>query len=73
MGGIRLSRAWQEIYEGAQQERLLEGVIERLQIALSADSQNPSIVLALAEAYFYRGNLDLALRNFRRPASTLRR
>ena len=55
-----------EIYEGAQQERLLEGVIDRLQVMLRTDSRNPSLVLSLAESYFYRGNLDLALRNFKR-------
>ena len=65
-GRDTLIQSMAEIYEGAQQKRLLEGVIERLQMTLGADSQNPSIVLALAEAYFYRGNLDLALRNFRR-------
>ena len=65
-GRDTLIQSMAEIYEGAQQKRLLEGVIERLQMTLSADSQNRSIVLALAEAYFYRGDLDLALRNFRR-------
>ena len=54
-----------EIYEGAQQERLFEEIIDRLQVALRTDSQNPGLVLSLAEAYFYRGDLDLALRTFK--------
>ena len=65
-GRDTLIQSMAEIYEGAQQKRLLEGVIDRLRVTLRTDSQNPSIVLSLAEAYFYRGNLDLALRNFRR-------
>lgn len=60
-----LVQSMAEIYEGAQQERLLEGVIDRLRMMLRADSQNPSLVLSLAEAYFYRGDLDLALSNFK--------
>ena len=55
-----------EIYEGTQQERLFEGVIEKLQAMLKTDSRNPSLVLSLAEVYFYGGNLDLALKNFKR-------
>ncbi len=55
-----------EIYEGVQQERLLEGVIDRLQGSLRAAPRNPSLTLSLAEVYFYRGNLDLALKNFER-------
>ncbi len=54
-----------EIYEGAQQARLFEGVIDRLRGMLLTDSRNPSLVLSLAEVYFYSGNLDLALKNFR--------
>ena len=54
-----------EIYEGVQQERLLEGVIDQLQVTLRANASNPGLVLSLAEAYFYRGNLDLALRTFK--------
>ena len=65
-GRDTLIQSMAEIYEGVQQKRLLEGVIDRLQVMLRADSQNPSLVLALAEAYFYRGDLDLALRNFKR-------
>ena len=63
-GRDTLVQSMAEIYEGAQQERLLEGVIDRLQVMLRAKSQNPSLVLSLAEAYFYRGDLDLALRTF---------
>ena len=55
-----------EIYEGTQQERLLEQVIDRLRATLKTDPRNPSFVLSLAEVYFYRGNLDLALKNFKR-------
>ena len=55
-----------EIYEGTQQERLFEGVIEKLQAMLKTDSRNPSLVLSVAEVYFYGGNLDLALKNFKR-------
>ncbi len=55
-----------EIYEGVQQERLLEQVIDRLQAMLRTDPQNPGLVLSLAEVYFYRGSLDLALKNFKR-------
>ena len=65
-GRDTLIQSMAEIYEGVQQERLLEGVIDRLQVMLRVDSQNPSLVLSLAEAYFYRGNLDLALRTFKR-------
>jgi tetratricopeptide (TPR) repeat protein len=65
-GRDTLIQGMAEIYEGAQQERLLGGVIDRLQVMLRADLQNPSLALSLAEAYFYRGNLDLALRNFKR-------
>ena len=61
-----LIQSMAEIYEGAQQERLFEGVIDRLQVTLRADSRNPSLVLSLAEVYFYSGNLDLALKNFKR-------
>ena len=55
-----------EIYEGVQQERLLEQVIDRIQVSLRAVPRNPSLTLSLAEVYFYRGNLDLALNNFKR-------
>lgn len=55
-----------EIYEGVQQERLLEQVIDRIQVSLKAAPRNPSLTLSLAEVYFYRGNLDLALNNFKR-------
>ena len=55
-----------EIYEGVQQERLLEQVIDRLQVLLRATPRNPSLTLSLAEVYFYRGNLDFALKNFER-------
>ena len=55
-----------EIYEGVQQERLLEQVIDRIQVSLRAAPRNPSLTLSLAEVYFYRGNLDLALNNFKR-------
>ena len=55
-----------EIYEGAQQERLFEGVVDRLQVTLRVDPRNPSLVLSLAEVYFYSGNLDLALKNFKK-------
>ncbi|MYE89716.1 tetratricopeptide repeat protein [Candidatus Poribacteria bacterium] len=65
-GRDTLIQSMAEIYEGAQQKRLLEGVIDRLQVMLRAASQNPSLVLSLAEAYFYRGDLDLALGNFKR-------
>ena len=65
-GRDTLVQSMAEIYEGVQQERLLKGVIDRLQVMLRVDSQKPSLILALAEAYFYRGDLDLALRNFRR-------
>ena len=65
-GRDTLIQSMAEIYEGAQQKRLLEGVIDRLQVMLRTASQNPSLVLSLAEAYFYRGDLDLALRNFKR-------
>ena len=65
-GRNTLIQSMAEIYEGVQQERLLEGVIERLQTTLRTDSRNPSLVLSLAEAYFYRGNLDLSLKNFKR-------
>jgi tetratricopeptide (TPR) repeat protein len=33
---------------------------------LKTNSRNPSLVLSLAEVYFYGGNLDLALKNFKR-------
>lgn len=65
-GRDTLIQSMAEIYEGVQQERLLEGVIDRLQAMLSTDPRNPSLVLSLAEAYFYRGNLDLSLKNFKR-------
>ena len=65
-GRDTLIQSMAEIYEGAQQKRLLEGVIDRLQVMLRSASQNPSLVLSLAETYFYRGDLDLALRNFKR-------
>ena len=65
-GRDTLIQSMAEIYEGTQQKRLLEGVIDRLQVMLRAASQNPSLILSLAEAYFYRGDLDLALRNFKR-------
>ena len=65
-GRDTLIQSMAEIYEGAQQKRLLEGVIDRLQVMLRTASQNPSLVLSLAEAYFYRGDLDLALGNFKR-------
>ena len=64
-GRNTLIQSMAEIYEGAQQERLLEQVIDRLQAALITDSQNPNLVLSLAEVSFYRGNLDLALKYFR--------
>ena len=72
-GRDTLIQSMAEIYEGVQQERLLEGVIDRLQVMLRVDSQNPSLVLSLAEAYFYRGNLDLALRTFKRLHQFLHR
>ena len=65
-GRDTLIQSMAEIYEGAQQERLFERVIDRLQATLRTDSRNPSLVLSLAEVYFYRGNLDLALKNFKR-------
>ena len=65
-GRDTLIQSMTEIYEGAQQEHLFEEIIDRLQVTLGADSQNPSLVLSLAEVYFYRGNLDLALRTFKR-------
>ena len=65
-GRDTLIQSMAEIYEGAQRKRLLEGVIDRLQAMLRTDSQNPSLVLSLAESYFYRGDLGLALRNFKR-------
>ena len=65
-GRDTLVQSMAEIYEGVQQERLLDGVIDRLQATLRTDSRNPSLVLSLAEVYFYRGNLDLALANFKR-------
>ncbi len=65
-GRDTLIQSMAEIYEGAQRERLLEGVVDRLQVMLRAEPQNPSLVLSLAEAYFYRGDLDLALGNFKR-------
>ncbi len=65
-GRDTLIQSMAEIYEGAQQERLFEQVIDRLQATLRTDSRNPSLVLSLAEVYFYRGNLDLALKNFKR-------
>ena len=65
-GRDTLIQSMAEIYEGAQQEHLFEEIIDRLQVTLGADSQNPSLVLSLAEVYFYRGNLDLALRTFKR-------
>ena len=55
-----------EIYEGAQQDRLFEEVIDRLRAVLRINSRNPGLVLSLAEVYFYHGNLDLALKNFKR-------
>ena len=64
-GRDTLIQSMAEIYEGAQQERLFEEIIDRLQVTLRTDSQNPSLVLSLAEAYFYRGSLDLALRTFK--------
>ena len=65
-GRDTLIQSMAEIYEGAQQERLFEQVIDRLQATLRTNSRNPSLVLSLAEAYFYGGNLDLALKNFKR-------
>ena len=65
-GRDTLIQSMVEIYEGAQQERLLEGIIDQIQVILRTDSRNPSLVLSLAEAYFYRGNLDVALTNFKR-------
>jgi tetratricopeptide (TPR) repeat protein len=65
-GRDTLIQSMAEIYEGAQQERLFEGVIEKLQAMLKTNSRNPSLVLSLAEVYFYGGNLDLALKNFKR-------
>ena len=65
-GRDTLIQSMAEIYEGAQQEHLFEEIIDRLQVTLGADSQNSSLVLSLAEVYFYRGNLDLALRTFKR-------
>ena len=65
-GRDTLIQSMAEIYEGAQRKRLLEGVIDRLQAMLRTDSQNPSLVLSLAESYFYREDLGLALRNFKR-------
>ncbi len=65
-GRDTLIQSMTEIYEGAQQERLFGEIIDRLQVMLGTASQNPSLVLSLAEAYFYRGDLDLALRNFKR-------
>ena len=65
-GRDTLVQSMAEIYEGVQQERLFEGVIEKLQAMLKTNSRNPSLVLSLAEVYFYGGNLDLALKNFKR-------
>ena len=65
-GRDTLIQSMAEIYEGTQQERLLDQVIERLRATLRTDSRNPSLVLSLAEIYFYRGNLDLSLKNFKR-------
>ena len=65
-GRDTLVQSMAEIYEGAQLERLFEGVIEKLQAMLKTDSRNPSLVLSLAEVYFYGGDLDLALKNFKR-------
>ena len=65
-GRDTLVQSMAEIYEGAQQERLFERVIEELQAMLKTDSRNPNLVLSLAEVYFYGGNLDLALKNFKR-------
>ena len=65
-GRDTLIQSMAEIYEGAQQEHLFEEIIDRLQVTLGADTQNSSLVLSLAEVYFYRGNLDLALRTFKR-------
>ena len=55
-----------DIYEGPQKNRLFKDVIDRLQAMLRKESRNPSLVLSLAEVYFYQGNLDLALNNFKR-------
>ena len=65
-GRDTLVQSMAEIYEGAQLERLFKGVIEKLQAMLKTDSRNSSLVLSLAEVYFYGGNLDLALKNFKR-------
>ena len=64
-GRDTLVQSMAEIYEGPQKDRLFEDVIDRLQAMLRKESQNPSLVLSLAEVYFYRGNLDLALNNFK--------
>ena len=54
-----------DIYEGQQRENLFERVITQVQTDLKAQPQNPNLVLSLAELYFYRGQLDLALKNFK--------
>ena len=60
-----LIQSMAEIYEGPQKQRLFERVIDRLKVMLRMDSQNPSLVVSLAEVYFYSGNLDLALKHFK--------
>ena len=65
-GRDTLVQSMAEIYEGEQRKRLFEQVIDRLQATLQVDSRNPSLVLSLAEVYFYSENLDLALTHFKR-------
>ena len=65
-GRDTLVQSMAEIYEGVQQERLFEQVIDRIQASLRAEPRNPSLTLSLAEVYFYRGYLDLSLKNFKR-------
>lgn len=64
-GRDTLVQSMAEIYEGVQQQRLLEQVSDRIQVSLRTE-RNPGLTLALAEVYFYRGNLDLALKHFKR-------
>ena len=65
-GRNTLVQSMAEIYDGEQQERLFEQVIGRLQADLKVEPQNPSLVLSLAEVFFYQGRYDLALENFKR-------
>ena len=65
-GRDRIIESIDEIYEGKQRERLFGRITARIQNDLKANPQNPNLVLALAEIYFYHGRLALALENFKR-------